>query len=109
VRWAPGGNATQSRIDVVNGGIGDGIIAAYDGQGEGILETEGNGRPMVRGLHSLKPVPMDEGRVSAGALELRWVLPSDLNGDCVVNDLDLAILEAHWLECNALDCNDVDL
>ncbi len=31
----------------------------------------------------------------------------DLNGDCWVNDLDMAILQEHWLECNALDCNDV--
>ncbi len=34
-------------------------------------------------------------------------VPGDLNGDCVVNDADMAILQAHWLECNALDCNDV--
>jgi len=34
-------------------------------------------------------------------------LPGDLNGDCIVNDLDLAILQSHWLECNALDCNDL--
>jgi hypothetical protein len=34
-------------------------------------------------------------------------LPGDLNGDCVVNDADLAILQANWLKCNALDCNDV--
>jgi hypothetical protein len=34
-------------------------------------------------------------------------LPGDLNGDCVVNNADLAILQAHWLQCNALDCNDV--
>lgn len=32
-------------------------------------------------------------------------LPGDLNGDCKVDDADLAILKAHWLECNALDCN----
>jgi hypothetical protein len=31
-------------------------------------------------------------------------IPGDLNGDCRVNDEDLAILQAHWLECNALDC-----
>ena len=31
-------------------------------------------------------------------------IPGDINLDCIVNDLDLAILEAHWLECNALDC-----
>jgi hypothetical protein len=35
-------------------------------------------------------------------------LPGDLNGDCVVNDADLAILQANWLKCNALDCNDVN-
>ncbi len=34
-------------------------------------------------------------------------LPGDLNGDCVVNDADLAILQANWLKGNALDCNDV--
>jgi hypothetical protein len=31
-------------------------------------------------------------------------LPGDLNGDCRVDDADMAILQAHWLECNALDC-----
>jgi hypothetical protein len=35
-------------------------------------------------------------------------IPGDINGDCIVNDLDMAIVEAHWLECNALDCNDID-
>jgi hypothetical protein len=34
-------------------------------------------------------------------------IPGDINGDCRVNDADLAILQAHWLECNALDCNSV--
>jgi hypothetical protein len=34
-------------------------------------------------------------------------LPGDLNDDCVVNDADLAILQANSLKCNALDCNDV--
>ncbi|MBN1509256.1 MAG: hypothetical protein JW955_20595 [Sedimentisphaerales bacterium] len=33
-------------------------------------------------------------------------IPGDINGDCRVNDEDLAILQAHWLECNALDCAD---
>ncbi len=32
-------------------------------------------------------------------------LPGDINGDCRVNDEDLTLLQAHWLECNALDCN----
>jgi hypothetical protein len=32
------------------------------------------------------------------------VIPGDLNGDCRVNDLDMAILQGHWLECNDLVC-----
>ncbi|MCU0913916.1 MAG: hypothetical protein MUC88_05050 [Planctomycetes bacterium] len=35
-------------------------------------------------------------------------LPGDLNGDCIVNNADLAILQSNWLKCNALDCNDVN-
>ena len=34
-------------------------------------------------------------------------IPGDINLDCRVDQLDLDILNAHWLECNALDCNDV--
>jgi hypothetical protein len=33
-------------------------------------------------------------------------IPGDINGDCIVNDLDLAILQANWLKCNGLDCPD---
>ena len=33
------------------------------------------------------------------------LIPGELNENCVVNDLDLAILEANWLKCNALDCS----
>ncbi len=35
-------------------------------------------------------------------------IPGDINSDCHVNDLDMAILQAHWLECSALDCNEVN-
>jgi hypothetical protein len=31
------------------------------------------------------------------------LIPGDINEDCIVNELDLAILEAHWLESNALE------
>jgi len=30
------------------------------------------------------------------------LIPGDINEDCIVNELDLAILESHWLESNAL-------
>lgn len=31
-------------------------------------------------------------------------IPGDVNGDCRVNDADMAILQQHWLECNDLVC-----
>jgi hypothetical protein len=31
------------------------------------------------------------------------LIPGDINEDCIVNEKDLAILEAHWLESNALE------
>ena len=31
------------------------------------------------------------------------LIPGDINEDCVVDDKDMAILEAHWLESNALE------
>jgi len=30
----------------------------------------------------------------------------DLNHDCIVDDLDMELLQENWLECNALDCPD---
>ncbi len=35
--------------------------------------------------------------------------PGDLNGDCIVNDLDLAILQEDWLKSSALDSTDYGL
>ncbi|MFC1652949.1 hypothetical protein ACFL3F_04430 [Planctomycetota bacterium] len=32
--------------------------------------------------------------------------PGDLNQDCIVDDLDLALLDESWLKCNSLDCPD---
>ena len=32
--------------------------------------------------------------------------PGDLNLDCIVDQLDLDILNEHWLECTGLDCPD---
>ncbi len=33
-------------------------------------------------------------------------LPGDINLDCRVDQLDMDILQEHWLECSALDCPD---
>lgn len=35
-------------------------------------------------------------------------IPGDINLDCIVNQLDLDILNEQWLECTGLDCPDID-
>jgi len=35
-------------------------------------------------------------------------IPGDLNGDCVVTQEDIDLLLEQWLNCNGLDCPDID-
>jgi hypothetical protein len=35
------------------------------------------------------------------------LIPGDINADCIVDELDLAILEEHWLESNILEYGDL--
>ncbi len=44
-----------------------------------------------------------DGCEAAKSLPDFQLIPGDINEDCIVNELDLAILEAHWLESNALE------
>jgi len=67
---------TTANQDSLNRGVTNGIIKAYGGVGEIIIDpNETPGRIAVRGLHPLKPVPADDSTASAGQLELSWVLP----------------------------------
>ncbi len=68
-------NTTQNQ-DYLTGAIADGVIKAYDGVGEVIVETDEElGRLVVRGVHPLKPFPSDDGLTTPGAVELSWTLP----------------------------------
>ena len=42
---------------------------------------------------------------AAGSLPGFALIPGDVNADCKVDFLDVAIVAAGWLECNALDCD----
>lgn len=68
-------NTTENRA-VLTQAIGDGTITAYGGIGEVVVDTENTpGRIVVKGVHPLQPKPADGSRVSAGQVELAWVLP----------------------------------
>jgi hypothetical protein len=67
---------TTENLDYVNQAIADGIVKAYDGIGEVVVDPNDQpGRLVVRGIHPLRPAPNDDGIASAGQMELSWVLP----------------------------------
>jgi hypothetical protein len=68
-------NTTQNQ-NYLAGAIADGIVKAYGGVGEVVVETDEElDRLEVRGVHPLKPTPSDDGLATPGALELNWTLP----------------------------------
>jgi hypothetical protein len=67
---------TTENQEYLAGAINDGIIKAYDGVGEVVIgPAETLGMLEVRGVHPLKPSPVDDSLVSGGELELSWTLP----------------------------------
>ncbi len=91
-------DTTQSRA-YLETAIGDGIIKAYGGVGEVVVDpNETPGRIVIRGVHPLKPFPADDSRASAGSVELSWTFPDPcvpgqpVNVDVYFTD-DLQLLE----------------
>ncbi len=67
---------TTQNIDHLNWAIGEGVIKAYGGIGEIVVDpNETPGWLAVRGVHPLKPFPSDDGVSSSGDIELNWTLP----------------------------------
>jgi len=90
---------TTQNIDHLNWAIGDGVIKAYGGIGEIVIDpNETPGRLAVRGVHPLKPSPADDSLASGGSVELSWALPDpSVPGQPVPVDVyftdDLTLLE----------------
>jgi len=64
-------------VSRVQGYIDDGLITAYGGDGTVQLDYDvtNPGRTTVKGVHKLKPNPIDGGSAAPGAIELSWTLP----------------------------------
>ncbi|MHC4433995.1 MAG: hypothetical protein ACYTBS_19305, partial [Planctomycetota bacterium] len=69
--------------------------------GQYILQLEADDGE-YKGSHIVTINVYTDGCEAAKSLPDFQLIPGDLNEDCVVNELDLAILEAHWLESNEL-------
>ncbi|MHC4594073.1 MAG: hypothetical protein ACYS19_03915 [Planctomycetota bacterium] len=67
---------TPDNRDSLDRGISNGIIKAYSGVGELVVDSDETlGTLAVRGVHPLKPFPSDDGLMKAGDVELSWTLP----------------------------------
>ena len=64
-------------VSTVQGYIDNGWITAYGGDGTVQLDYDvtNKGQTTVKGVHKLKPNPIDGGLSVPGALELSWTLP----------------------------------
>ena len=61
-----------------------------------------------RQLHSTLEMALQKHKLEAALRESQRRLRVYSDRLKTLHEIDLAILEAHWLECNALDCNDID-
>lgn len=83
---------TANNRDYVNQSIAGGIMKAYGGIGEVVVDPNAQpGRLVIRGVHPLKPSPADDGTTTAGAVQLSWTSPDPcLPGQAVSFDVYFA-------------------
>jgi hypothetical protein len=66
-------------VSTVQGYIDNGWITAYGGNGNGTVQLDYDvtnaGKTTLKGVHKLKPNPVDGDTVAVGELELSWTLP----------------------------------
>ncbi|KPK34143.1 MAG: hypothetical protein AMJ65_18775 [Phycisphaerae bacterium SG8_4] len=77
-------------------------VVSLGATGQYILQLEADDGEYT-GSHTVTIDVYADGCEAAKSLPGFQLIPGDLNEDCVVNELDLAILEAHWLESNKLE------
>jgi len=74
--------------------------------GQYVLQLEADDGEYT-GSHTVTINVYADGCEAAKSLPDFQLIPGDINEDCIVNELDLAILEEHWLESNSLEYSDL--
>jgi hypothetical protein len=73
-----------------------------NGVGQYVLQLEADDGE-YKGSNTVTINVFIDGCEAAKSLPDFELIPGDINEDCIVDEKDLAILEAHWLESNALE------
>jgi hypothetical protein len=87
---------------VISDTAAEDTIVSLSETGKYVLQLEADDAEYT-GSNTVTINVFTDGCEAAKSLPDFQLIPGDINEDCVVNDLDLAILEAHWLESNALE------
>jgi hypothetical protein len=87
---------------VISDSAAEDTIVSLNATGQYVLQLEADDGE-YKGSNTVTINVFTDGCEAAKSLPDFQLIPGDINEDCVVNELDLAILEAHWLESNALE------
>jgi hypothetical protein len=87
---------------VIGDAAAEDTIVSLNATGQYILQLEADDGE-YSGSNTVTINVFNDGCEAAKSLPDFQLIPGDINEDCIVNELDLAILEAHWLESNSLE------
>ncbi len=87
---------------VIGDAAAEDTVVSLNATGQYILQLEADDGE-YSGSNTVTINVFNDGCEAAKSLPDFQLIPGDINEDCIVNELDLAILEAHWLESNALE------
>ena len=87
---------------VIGDAAAEDTVASLSATGQYILQLEADDGEYT-GSRTVTINVYADGCQAAKSLPDFQLIPGDINEDCIVDELDLAILEAHWLESNTLE------
>jgi hypothetical protein len=87
---------------VISDAAAEDIVVSFNETGQYVLQLEADDGE-YKGSNTVTINVFNDGCEAAKSLPDFELIPGDINEDCVVDEKDLEILEAHWLESNALE------
>ncbi|HUU19898.1 MAG TPA: hypothetical protein VMW72_22290 [Sedimentisphaerales bacterium] len=105
VAWTVVSEPNEGTAVLSDAGAEDTVVS-LSAIGQYVLQLEANDGEYT-GSHTVTINVYADGCEAAKSLPDFQLIPGDINEDCIVNELDLAILEEHWLQSNALEYGDL--
>ena len=101
VAWTVVSEPNEGTAVISDAGAEDALVS-LSAIGQYILQLEADDGEYT-GSRTVTINVYADGCEAAKSLPDFQLIPGDINEDCIVNELDMAILEEHWLESNMLE------